>query len=233
MITSGTLQGPRPYQEDRYYSCESISGFAIMMVADGHGGSRCSEYIHHYFELMNIFPENFNFLKNLAYQTSEFTDGSTLSTVLVSKNKADIAIIGDSPVIVIDDKGDIHYSPDHNVRTNQKEAKAVEDRGGFVYGGYASKYFSGPGLQMGRALGDRELQPVVISEPEIYSIPNPAIILVATDGLFDPSHQNDDVRKQIISSLTGEGTPIAKDLLTITENNGLQDNATAIVWRKE
>ena len=103
-----------------------------------------------------------------------------------------VAILGDSPVIVMDAEGKVDVSPMHNARSNPTERDAAIARGASFDGNYIYAGFSGPGLQMTRAMGDRELVRVINREPEVYSrIVGPdSFVLVATDGLFDPSHRN-------------------------------------------
>ena len=82
---------------------------------------------------------------------------------------------------------------------------------------------------MGRALGDSYLSKILSREPDIYTIDNPQWVLVASDGIFDPDHENtsqliEKVKKYAIRRST------AGDIMKWAESRGLKDNATALVW---
>ncbi len=136
-------------------------------------------------------------------------------------------MIGDSPVLIIDNNGESNLSPEHNVRSNPRSAAEVVERGGQVFDGYA--WNRGRGLQMSRAIGDAGMGKVISNEPDIYSVkigPR-SVVLVASDGVFDPGH-SDKIRPAQISTLLRNGA----DANEIVKSAGrLQDNATALVWR--
>ena len=134
-------------------------------------------------------------------------------------------------MVVVDKQGAVHISPEHNVRSNLNERKAAEKRGGIYRDGYIWNDLSslGSGLQMSRALGDAHLGKILSREPDIYVISNPEWVLVASDGVFDPDHENtsqliEKVKKYAIRRST------AGDIMKWAESRGLKDNATALVW---
>lgn len=89
----------------------------------------------------------------------------------------------------------------------------------------------GLGLQMTRALGDSRLS-FVSREPEIIvrSLKKPSWILVASDGLIDPTHQESSFNA--IVNLIDAGAE-AKELVTRAIKLQTNDNATAVVWRNK
>ena len=241
-VSFAVNQGPRSYQEDRYFykriEEQELSGW-ILAVMDGHGGKTvaelCAQEIEKLFRITTSDdPEEVLRLlvAELNSQTVHFHEGSTLSIALIleSSSQVSIAVLGDSPVVVFDKRGEPHVSPEHNIRSNIQERKSAEQRGGVCVGGYLYDIGGGNhGLQMSRALGDAYLNRVLSREPDIYTIKDPQWILVATDGLFDPGHQEtEQLLKEIRDYARNQAT--ANDLMAWAEKRGLYDNATAIVW---
>lgn len=243
-ITSETRQGPRSYQEDYCFSAvieNPVRGW-LLAVMDGHGGKTVAELaareIGELFRLKSADQSEKalrDLISALNERTKNFPDvGSTISAACILKtaSKVSIAVLGDSPVVVLDGSGKLHVSPEHNIRSNLEERKAVQGRGGICEGGYLYTYGGDHGLQMSRALGDFHLYPVLSHEPDIYTISDPQWILVASDGIFDPGHKNthhllneiEDYAKRYAS---------AKEIIQWAENRGLKDNATALVWHRE
>lgn len=243
-ITSETRQGSRRYQEDYYFSTaiENPVRCWLLAVMDGHGGKTVAELVAQ--EIGRLFR-----LKNadrseealralisaLNEKTKNFRDvGSTISAACILKtpSKVSIAVLGDSPVIVLDENGKLRVSPEHNIRSNLEERKAAEGRGGICEDGYLYTHDGDHGLQMSRALGDFHLDPVLSHEPDIYTINDPQWILVASDGIFDPGHQNThDLLNEIKDYAKRYAS--AKEIIQWAENRGLKDNATALVWHRE
>ena len=246
-ITTAKCKGPRKHQEDFNFSMpingSNFKGWLIA-VADGHSGKEvaklCSKRIGKIFKLARAHHAK-SALKKLVAQlhreTKNFDDGSTLSVALIIEKpenvfNATIAILGDSPVIVIDQSGKMHISPEHNVRSNLKEREAAKERGG-IYGskGYMHADVFGGGTQLSRALGSVDLKKIQSREPEIYSIPDPRWVLVASDGLFDPNHKDST---RLINEIKEYATRAANAdaLMAWAERRGLSDNTTAVVWKK-
>ena len=241
-VTLAIEQGPRSYQED-YYLSMPIKGNGLngrlLAIMDGHGGKAVAEICAR--EIGNLFspykdtsPEESlrQLVSKLNSKTVSFRDvGATLSIafVLEDQRKVSIAIVGDSPVVVLDGKKKLHLSPEHNVRSNAQERRAAELRGGICEGGYLFAKNSDHGLQISRSLGDAHLGGILSREPDIYTIDDPQWILVASDGLFDPGHRDThkllgDIQRYAILRST------ARDLMKWAEKRGLKDNATALVW---
>ena len=243
IVSFAIEQGPRPYQEDRHVCLRinqpNLKGW-LLAVMDGHGGEfvskLCAENIKKLFRISDASRAEESLCRlvaSLNHLTEPYSEGSTFSAALLLDNvsKISVAFLGDSPVVVVDKEGEIHVSPEHNVRSNPFEREAAQKRGGIYDGGYIWNDMGslGKGLQMSRALGDSYLGKILSREPEIYTIDNPEWVLVASDGVFDPEHHNtrqllEEVKKYAIKRST------AKDIMKWAKDRGLKDNATALVW---
>jgi len=237
-VTQAFEQGPREYQEDffvtKYFDTDLFRGW-LLAVMDGHGGDKVAKLCAK--EICNLFIPQKNLelsLRDICSKLNEltknFVEGSTLSIVLVDENKsiAHVAVIGDSPVVIYDGKN-FNVSPEHNVRTNLNERELATQRGGTYFGGYLYDKEKNYGLQMSRALGDTYLSSILSREPEIYYVSNPQWLLVSSDGLFDPGHENtkkliEEIKKHAMKNSN------AKDLIEWAKTRGLNDNATVVVW---
>ncbi len=249
VVTFATEQGPLIYQEDFatyfHFQNPSMRGW-LLAVMDGHRGRAVAEFCAN--EIENLFtpdkPDSMedtlrNLIAKLNAKTSHFDAGSTISLacILESHRKVVVAVLGDSPVFVLDTNGVFHQSPEHNARTNLGERRAAIKRGAVYENGYL--FFNdgdnGPqyGLQMSRALGNAPLSRMLSREPEIYTIENPKWVLVASDGLIDPSHWN---AEYLMSKFKAHAKycATAKMLLEYAEKEGPRnDNTTALVWCRE
>ncbi|NTW30767.1 MAG: protein serine/threonine phosphatase 2C family protein [Candidatus Moranbacteria bacterium] len=243
-VTCATRQGARRYQEDRYVVVPfDGTGFnAILLgVFDGHSGATVAEYCEA--DLWKrTWPSELgdpemllrDVIADLVEKTRSYTMGTTLSLALVVEREGmlpavSIAVLGDSPVIVVDRAGRIDVSPEHNVGSNPEERQAIIARGGFVRHGYAYYNRNSYGLQMGRALGDRAFDGILSREPDVYTISDPAWILVASDGVFDQEHSG-YVPVEELEALAKAGAT-AEQVLDWAEEFELLDNATAVVWK--
>jgi len=242
-VSATQVQGPRTYQEDRLFykvfKSKKCHGF-LMAVMDGHGGflvsELCANNVNKMFELTD--PNNSeialaNLISGLSDLTSGYDVGSTISSACIveERNIVSVAILGDSPVFILDKNGKFFISPEHNVRSNAKEREAVLARGGFINRGYVFKKGGVHGIQMSRSLGDKFLEGVISREPEIYTVQDPMWVLVASDGVLDPSHLNNAEEVLEIEKLARENKS-SEDVMAWAASRRLQDNATALVWRK-
>jgi len=244
-VSSASAKGQRPYQEDRLFIATYQEG-TLIGVFDGHGGNEVSQIavdtLPGYFadEISEPKATPRTALKKTIAKVNKLTKdkmaGSTLSLAFIPLNKKIVycAVIGDSPIIIKDSKGAINISPDHNVRTNEAEAQAVRDRGGFVVDGYAYHNRFAMGLQMARALGDAELSKVLSRKPDIYSvrINKDSFVIVATDGAFDPGHYDFKVAAEAVVKLVGDGGE-AQAIVDRAIQIKTGDNVSALVARFE
>jgi serine/threonine protein phosphatase PrpC len=243
-VTQFSAQNKRYYQEDRSFAKKTTNGL-FLGVFDGHGGKWVAEYAAEHTPFLfrsvrktvkaNSEETLRQIFKTLAKDTSDYGSGSTASIVWVRDNVAHVAILGDSPVMIRDENGNVWHSPEHNIRTNKPELEAAIARGGKSDGNYLFDKWriDGPGLQMSRALGDKELNRVLNREPEIFHIPlgKNSWILACSDGLIDPSHKDAEIDKIVIEFI--EHGADAEELVLAMANIQKDDNSTAIVVRMD
>ncbi|MDO8558921.1 MAG: PP2C family serine/threonine-protein phosphatase [bacterium] len=251
-VSAHSEQDGRPYQEDRLVLIkkeisDQESGW-LLAVMDGHVGPEtaefCAKNLESFFDRAlgskkeqvdeDVLRETISLLNE---STRHLVTGSTISLAFVSEtnSKVLVAVLGDSPVIVLDHNGEVHISPEHNVRTNISERKAAVARGayyanGYIWGGWREEQ----GLQMARALGDNDFDAVLSREPEIYRVDlgSDSFIIVASDGVFDPGHsETTNQIERIVEVIKKTPTFDAKDLVNDAISRQTQDNATAIIWR--
>ena len=243
-ITESTERGARPYQEDRSFVSHNAYG-TLLAVFDGHGGDEASEYCEFRFAAEFINQMSTGSIKRnpeealratvaiMAAMLRPYDCGTTASIVFIpeGENVAYTAVLGDSPIIIGSRETGYWFGPDHNVRSNPEEATAAQERGGFIHNGYLLAHFSGPGLQMARALGDSFMGRVLNTEPEMNKIrlDGAKFILVATDGVFDPSHHSTKAYATVIDKIE-QGEP-AEGLTKYAVELPTGDNATAILVR--
>lgn len=243
-VSSFTSQNSRSYQEDRSFTKIMKNGEALLGVFDGHGSQWVAEYAaDHAPSLFRVIPKATKQNPTLALETlfaklvektKDIIGGSTACVVWVQKDIAHVAVLGDSMAIIRTADGTIWQSPEHNVRSNLAEAIAAENRGGKISpNGYLFDRWQidGPGLQMSRALGDRELDRVLDRNPEIFHIPinEESWILLCSDGLIDPSHTDITLFDSTIARVAGGAD--AKTLVLENAKSNRADNSTAIVAR--
>ena len=235
-ITTATARGERRYQEDTFINVQMSQG-TLLGVFDGHGGDEASKWMARNFEAQ--FQDQRDVRLGLRSAISKSAamlrgciSGTTASVVFMPTDSSMVytAVIGDSPII-IDTPQRLWYGPDHNVRTNTAELDAAVKRGGFYNNGYICKGLYGPGLQMGRALGDAELSPILSHEPEISQVfPVGEWLLIGSDGIFDPAHYDfKEAAEEIILAIElGDDAP---RLVERAVAKPTRDNATCILVR--
>ena len=245
-VTAWSACGPRPYQEDRFVAEFVDRGPVrghLLAVLDGHGGEAAAEACARSMGRVLRAADEADaeealrlLVAGLVRLTEAFDAGTTLAAAFVQESaaRAVVAVLGDSAVVVVDSRGRAVVSPEHNARTNSAEREAAIRRGGvWEANGYITNPGSGYGVQLTRALGDAGMGPVLSRIPEVYSVDlgPESVIVLATDGVFDPAHSGGaEVAEQVLR-LRGPGRPLdAKRMIEWAARRGLQDNATAVVW---
>jgi serine/threonine protein phosphatase PrpC len=150
------------------------------------------------------------------------------------ESRVDVAVLGDSPVLVSRPDGSIWVSPEHNIRTNEAEADAAIQRGGHISGGYLfASYRPEVGLQMSRALGDAHLDRVLSREPEVFShvLGKDSWVLVCSDGAVDPGHGAAQANIDTIVRMIEDEDADAQDIVDRALAVPTRDNVTAILVR--
>lgn len=247
-LKSGTAswaaaQGPRSHQEDRENVLESAGkdNYVLLCVADGHaGGPEVAEYavknlptLVRRSRKLPVQDQIGQALFELGRATKNMHQGSTISAVHIEDNTAHVAFMGDSPVIIIDEKGNMVVSEVHNVYSNRRERDEARERGGRDEGYYVYAP-GGHGLQLTRSLGDSRMGSVIKREPEFYSVKlgPKSVIIVCSDGFLDLAHDEDECPIDEVVRMVQVGTN-AEKLLRWAEKRCLQDNATVIVYRHQ
>ena len=214
-------------------------GGTYLGVFDGHGDTVCAEYCALKMPaILTMDSDIQEALATLNSVTRTMHSGSTASIVFIPTEGdfVRIAVIGDSPVIVKRKDGSLWQSPEHNVRSNQTEAAAARERGGIIMGGYMYAEYSSiaSGLQMTRALGDAELDSVLLRTPEVFTheLGPDSFVLVCTDGMIDPAHENTEDAINNIVSMVNDGAD-AQGLVDYALGIHTGDNVTAILWRAQ
>lgn len=232
--------GSRPYQEDRGLVISKNRG-KLLAVIDGHGGDSTAQCVSD--NLKAIFSGTitkmseedalFSTFAKLHLLTRENVSGAVVSMVWIPFNAsmAYVAVLGDAPVFITNPGEETWAGPNHNVRTNLKERRAAEKAGAIFNDGYIWNSSFTKGLQMSRALGDVALDYILNRQPEVNKVPiySGAIIVVATDGVLDPTHQDVSQEKHIIQM--AENGAEAKDLVLDAVKRDTRDNVTAIIAR--
>src|SRR3989344_948795 len=250
-ISVSSEKGSRYEQEDRYLVDEwtSLSGpeITVLAVMDCYNGTNAVDTVSgnlaFYLELGlketegNIGEGLRAAIRYLSSATEHENSGTTLSLVVISAGEmvAHVAVIGDSPVFIQNQQGEIFLIPDHNALTDIAGRKAAESRGAiYDRNGYLRDPQTGTRLQMSRVLGDGDM-PFVGREPDIYERRRSAdaFVVVASDGIFDSSVKTkEDKLRQVryIADMVKAGADAAA-LTTDALARGSGDNITAIVYR--
>ncbi|XP_042511888.1 probable protein phosphatase 2C 75 [Macadamia integrifolia] len=141
--------------------------------------------------------------------TSEIV-GSTAVVAVLTPDKIVVASCGDSRAVLSRGGRAIPLSTDHKP-DRPDELRRIEAAGGRVI------YLNGARvlgiLAMSRALGDKYLKPIVISEPELTiteRTPEDECLILASDGLWDVI--SNDLACEVAHKCLYEGSPAARIL---------------------
>jgi serine/threonine protein phosphatase PrpC len=250
VVSLASAQGERSHQEDRaiYEWVDSPAGKGwLLAIFDGHRGATSADKASQ--ELNALFKVHFvtaqgdaaralgQVFLSLNEMTRDHLSGSTASVVFIPADAEVLylAVLGDSPVAILDSRGQHHFGPDHNIRSNLLERSAALARGGVYHAGYLEDpQFPDIGLQMTRSLGDAELSRVLERNPEMQTVPlgGKGIVIVGSDGLLMPGGDPIPAQMGRLLGLAQKGADAAA-LVADAEERGTGDNVTAIVWRKD
>lgn len=240
IITARTARGQRSEQEDRLAVLPCADGY-MLAVCDGHRGYQtAAKVIVQLAELIaTSFSESLHsesdaraFLQKIVERINDVTSaeipGSTFSLAHISEagNRVDIAVLGDSPVVVDRPGSAIWVSPEHNVRRNKEDCRFARARGAIIHSGYLYVCEDGNGLQLTRTFGDADFGAVLRRDAEYFSFPLTPFSKVAlfSDGVYDAYAV---CTKEALASLPlTDAYAIVADAL----QRGSRDNVSAIVW---
>ncbi|MBI4133902.1 MAG: protein serine/threonine phosphatase 2C family protein [Candidatus Terrybacteria bacterium] len=249
LVTQATAQGQRAAQEDRFLArafndtALPDGGGWLLAVFDGHGGDlvavhACLRFEEYFLEHSSRGERSSDALQmaieQLATATREYAAGSTVSAIFIPLHRryAYAAVVGDSPVIIRDREGKVWVAPEHNARTNERERDVACQRGARYDAGYLWTADGEYGLQLSRAIGDRNLG-FLSQEPEIHAVPlgDDSFVIVASDGIVDAAHGYPAVYAKRVAEIVaggGDANAIVEDALV--RRTG--DNVTAVVWQQ-
>lgn len=221
--------GPRDYQEDRLFVRTVQNQYTLLAVFDGHGlnGHMIPEACLKYLDKLDYQDENIEeFLKKIVADlhkiAKKLPGGSTCTICYVNKEKAYIAVLGDSPIWVMDNKGKIHSFRTHNVAdSTNPDKEEIRRRGGSFDGRYLCNGWSY--LAMTRSLGDKDFKGWLIEEPDVYTIDNPISVALFSDGFTCGT--------KIVEDFLNDGKK-AEDFFEFERDLGLRDNFTSVIYYK-
>ncbi|CAM9526071.1 unnamed protein product, partial [Ectocarpus fasciculatus] len=233
-VSYWTVQGGRPYQEDRHTERQGkgLPDSCLYGVFDGHGGHNAAEYCRSNMIDNILSDEKFEtdvpgalyraFLKTDADfveygKRRGVVDGTTAVVVSIHDNKIHVANAGDSRAILIQRGGKVKSLSFDHKPSREDEGKRIRDLGGRVI--FWGRWRVEGVLAVSRGIGDVRLKPYVTSEPEITVKTieeNDLYVVVASDGLWDVM-QNDEVGRVVTS---------CKNFLTVAQ--ALCDEATLL-----
>lgn len=251
-VSYAQVQGTRKFQEDYMVHVPFVNTRGerghLIGVMDGNspvpeidGGAvakYCAKVIRMLFDhnALNTERELLDLTAKLDECTSHYSMGSTLSLAHINESRKVVttALLGDSPIIVVDKYGRVIRSNEHNVRTNLHELAMATERGAGYYDGCIYNDPYGKSIRMSRALGCSELRNILNQTPTIctYAIDSRSMVIIASDGFLDSGddNQRDDVLLPILAAAEVHST--AAELLRWREEEDLfKDNASVIIWK--
>lgn len=239
--------GARPYQEDRYSNHLGFWGnLDYFAVFDGHGDDKVSSFLESHFkdllkfELDNYFPDlsieqclykAFADLANLLPREMAMNSGSTAVVIIKDKKTLYIANVGDSRVIINNNKKAVPISEDHKPSDKAEYDRIVKLGGRVIIDPYGTARVNGT-LAVSRAVGDFYLSPYVSGLPDIYTvklIKANKYLIAATDGLWDV-FDNQELVNLIEAMMENDEDidSICQKMLTFSRIKGSGDNITIL-----
>ncbi len=243
VITHAIEQAGREHQEDRYFVGQFGSGrnkSFLLAIMDGHGGEAAAEYCRREMEKCfresrgpNAVEKMRHLVKLLHGVTQGFWSiGCTLSLAWIrpSARSATVAVLGDSPIFFLDSTGALFMASVHNVVSNLFERQAAVARGGIFRNSYIQNEAK-VGLKISRGLGDAEMGEIISHEPDIFTVRDPKLVIVATDGFVDTS-KVDEMSRAIteMGQVLNRGNLSAQDLMKWGLERRRSDNTTVLLW---
>jgi serine/threonine protein phosphatase PrpC len=242
--TSGSVQGLRDAQEDRFHASRIGERGWLLAVFDGHNGAGTADAAAG--RIADIFArttEQYGFtaaaleaaLGSLRDEVAERHDGSSASVVFVDEeqDRAYATVLGDSPVVVRNASGDVVMAPLHNTAANPKDVDEAVGRGALLIGPYLVNPDTMEGVNLTRTIGDADLT-FLGRAPEVVELPLGAgsFVLVASDGVFTRLGPTPDALMVRLTDLVDAGADagqVVEDALAC----GSDDNVTVLLWRPE
>jgi len=238
-------------------------GVCLAAVFDGHGahGHLVSQFVRGVFERFanslallpeSDLPEGMGKVFNLAQESLEREGlaemaGTTATVALIDANSGvlTVAHVGDSTLCMFVGYNVSYKTKDHVV--DDEAERFVRSRGGVcrssTFDGVTARriYHKGEdsaGLGMSRALGHTELQPLVLSTPEVGSAqfgPGSTLV-IASDGIWEkmpPEMVAEVIAANPPTMTSGQATNLSRTLVAEARRrwNGDIDDITCVVIR--
>lgn len=197
-----SVMGPRKTMEDQYVFSEDFLGKGSFFAAvfDGHGGSLASEIAKR--ELPKEVKKRLKIklpqelieealsasFRSISSGIREKTDvGTTATILLVLEDDVYLAHVGDSSALILAKNGEWAFLTRNHNLTELSEVKNLVEKGALVKSGYLWGR-SGSGVNLSRALGDRDFAEWLLDEPDVshFKLKDEfSHIVLATDGLWN------------------------------------------------
>ena len=237
--SSAQIIGTRSTMEDRILItsdfCDNL--YSLYVVADGHSGDACSEYIVQNIESILSRELSLNCVKKALFNTfttlnsdfNEDSSGSTIVAALFEKSTSSlyVANVGDSRAILLRNNKAYKLTMDHKVSNDAEVARLINN------GGYVCMKRAFGTLAITRTIGDSSVvtsDTTMVSYPEITSIPvqRNDLIVIACDGLFDGLSSINDILSYVNTDLD----KFALDLVNAASSERVVcDNTSVIITR--
>lgn len=241
-ITSATALGGREAQEDRFAVAELGDDGVLLAVFDGHNGATAADVasglvVEAFVRELGRYGDGKAAIEAtigvLRAETASLEEGSSVSLAYVDGDGAAVVVgvLGDSPVIVREARGECVLGPLHNTMTNPEDAALAVARGAALIGPYLCDPRTLEGVNLTRTIGDAALT-FLGREPEVRTLqvgPS-SFVVVGTDGLFSYEAPTPHALVDRVAVLV-EGGADAGFLVTDALERGSEDNVTALLWR--
>lgn len=173
---SGCYIGRRDYMED-YASLHTLKNSTVVSVYDGHSGYDVAKRLHDYFAKELLVRTSKSSVKTAPRAIKRFyhafdsglrkagvEGGSTAAVCLIKmfgrRRMLFTSNVGDSLVVLVDDKGRCERLAKEHKASVQSEVEGVVERGGSVFSGRVNSI-----LAITRAFGDFDCKPAVTVSP--------------------------------------------------------------------
>lgn len=240
-VTSGSVQGLREAQEDRFHASRVADRGWLLAVFDGHNGpetaAAAADRVKEVFErCIDRYGSTGAAVEatvgTLRDENAHRTDGSSASIAFVDEKGGRVyaAVLGDSPVVVRDADGELLMGPLHNTAANPDDAERAVARGALLVGPYLVDSERMEGVNLTRTIGDAELD-FLGRTPEVFeaALGRDSFVLVASDGVFTRLAPNPEMLVARFGELIKSGTD-AEALVADALAAGSDDNVTVLLW---
>jgi serine/threonine protein phosphatase PrpC len=248
--------GGRPQNEDTHVIeklvVDKLGSVIMAGVFDGHGGSEVSKILAanlgKYLEQrlnMELVSNSAPVISRILVQSiidfdedlrGKTTQGSTLTLVLITRDKIFSVNLGDSRTVIFTKKGEIVFETKDHKPSDPMERRRIELAGGIVVGWGVPRVNGN--LSLSRAVGDfSEIdkplgKPYSISNiPDVRSVDRnqPVSILLACDGIWDV-YTTQEAVQFLLRGVEGERSVSRCDrLIEVSLGRGSTDNQTVLL----